>query len=161
MILLAATGFLLALKGEFGWMRPTTRDYEGERAPETMVHPHVALQASYAVGLAELAGPGDVARFEYHAQPHIYKVLSKDGYHEVQVAAEDGRLLGVGKRNDQLTEDIHDLSIFHPSFRTFVLPVVGASLFTLGVTGVAMYLIPVLRRANFKRGRGGRDGTSR
>jgi cytochrome b subunit of formate dehydrogenase len=161
MVLLAATGFLLALKGHLGWMRPDTRVYRGPRSFEDMVHPHVALSTSLSLGLPELAEEGDVGRFEYHAGPHVYKVLSKEGYHEVQVAAEDGRVLRVGRRNDQLTEDVHDLSLFHPALRTYLLPVVGASLFTLGVTGLAMYFIPVVRRARFRRRRARPAGTSR
>lgn len=150
MLVLAVSGFFLALKSEFGWMRPPTREAGEVQSLESSIHPSQVLDAAFAVGLPQLAGLDDVDRFEYHHKGHLYKVLSKDGYHEVQVDAAEGTVLSVGKRNDQFTEDIHDLSILHPELRKFLLPVVAACLFTLGVTGIVMYFVPVVRRWRFR-----------
>lgn len=155
-VLLACTGFFLALKAEFGWMRPSTRKFEGTPDIAASIHPASALESAFAVGLPELASIKDVDRFEYHAKGHLYKVLSKDAYHEVQVDAGDGKVLSVGKRNDQFTEDLHDLSFFHPELRKYLLPVAAAALFTLGVTGVVMYFVPVVRRWKHRRSVAGR-----
>ncbi|MGE0002833.1 MAG: PepSY domain-containing protein [Fimbriimonadaceae bacterium] len=151
MLLLAVTGFFLALKSELEWMRPPTRKLESGQDLAAAIHPSEALNAGLDVGIAQLASLDDVDRFEYHSDAHVYKILSKDGYHEVQVDAANGDVLSVGKRNDQLTEDIHDLRFFHPQLRKFMLPVVAAGLFTLGVTGVVMYFVPVVRRWKYRR----------
>jgi uncharacterized iron-regulated membrane protein len=159
MLTLSATGFVLALKAELPNVRPPTRSYKGEPDIASMVHPSDALQAATALGLDGLEGIKDVGRFEYHAKGHVYKVLSKTNYHEVQVDGATGEVVQVSRRNDQMFEDIHDLSFLHPSLRTYVLPFVAASLFVLGVTGVWMYFVPVVRRARFRRS-SGRSGTS-
>lgn len=156
MLTLSVTGFFLALKGELPGVRPPTRKFEGAKNLAAMLHPSVAFQAATSLGLEGLAGVDDVDRFEYHAKGHVYKVLSKENYHEVQVDAATGEVLQVARRNDQMIEDIHDLSFLHPSLRTYLLPLVAVALFTLGSTGIVMFFTPVVRRWRFRRS--GRPG---
>jgi uncharacterized iron-regulated membrane protein len=151
LVLIAMTGFVLALKAKSESIRPSTRRGTEVSSPAEIVHPSVAYEAAFAVGLPELRSPDDVDRFELHAGRNVYKVLSNDGYHEVQVDAGTGKVLAVGRRNDQMMEDIHDMSFFHPALRETLLPVVGAILFLLGVSGVVMYFVPVVRRARHRR----------
>jgi len=94
---------------------------------------------------------GDVDRLEYHAKKNVYKILAKTGYDEVQIDGTSGKVLSVGKRNDQMFEDIHDLSFFHPVLRETALPVIAVILFVLGTSGVTMYFVPIARRRRFQR----------
>lgn len=151
LMLVAATGFLLAIKGNVGWMRPEAVPGGEVSSMADLVGVGVALEAAYGVGLSELREDGDIDRFEFHADDRIYKVISKKGYHEVQIDGATGEVLSVGKRNDQLTEDIHDLSFFADFAHAWVLPAVAIGLFFLGLSGVVMFFVPVVRRWKFKR----------
>lgn len=151
LVTISVTGFVLALKAQLPNVRPATqKGAKIERLSEA-VHPSVALEAALGVGLPLLAKLDDVDRFEYHAGKNVYKIHSVAGYHEVQVDGGSGKVLQVGRRNDQFMEDVHDLSIFHPALREVVLPVIGVVLFFLGVSGVVMYFVPVARRIKHRR----------
>lgn len=146
LIVISATGFLLAVKGSVAWMRPPVVETFPTESFLQVVGPGVAMDAAFAKNLPELQTPSDVDRVDYRPKDNVYKVLSKKGYWEVQVDGTSGRVLQVAKRNDQLTEDIHDMSFFAEFTHKWVLPVVAASLFLLGVSGIVIFLNPVFRR---------------
>ena len=146
----SATGFFLALKGNLSWIRPATQKGGTMQGTGPAVQVGTALEAAFAVGIAELAEPDHIDRIEIHYSKNTYKITSKSGYHEVQVDGESGKVLSVGKRGDQFFEDIHDLSFFAEPARVWILPWVGAGLFTLSLTGAYMFFVPVYRRWKHK-----------
>lgn len=150
LILIAATGFLLALKREVVWIQPPTiKGSEGE-VSEYITMDDVA-QAAFEVGIPELQSYSDIERMDLRPKDRTVKIRSNDGYHEVQIDAVTGEVLSVDVRRDQFFEDIHDLSIFSPTVRKYVLPVVALMLFFLGVSGTVMFFVPVVRRRKFKK----------
>jgi uncharacterized iron-regulated membrane protein len=153
LMVIAVTGFLLAIKGRVEAIRPATRQGGAVVSMAEVAHPERVLAAAYGVGLAELRDVSDVRRFEYHVDKNVYKVLSARGYREVQVDGATGRVLSVGLRNDQRFEDLHDLSLVHPALRSTLLPVVAVLLFGLGASGVAMYFVPIVRRRRHRASR--------
>jgi uncharacterized iron-regulated membrane protein len=149
LIVISVTGFLLALKRQIPWMRPAIHQGTDVAAMAEWIPPGAAVEAAIAVGLPSLQSAKDVDRLEIHAKYGVYKITSRQQYDEVQVDLGTGKVLSVAKRNDQLTEDIHDLSFIDPALRLYVLPVVATLLFGLGVSGLVLYFVPVLRRARF------------
>lgn len=151
MATIAVTGFLLATKGTFGWIRPPESKGEKVDNLNAVVSLGTAADAAFALGIPELKDAGDIDRIDYRPKSNVYKVLSKKGYHEVQVDGATGKVLQVARRNDQLAEDIHDLSFFHDLAKDWGLPVVAIGLLGLSLSGIGMFFVPVLRRAKFKR----------
>lgn len=151
LIAISITGFLLALKGQVSAIKVPTQKGTQVASNQEIMHPSAVLEVVFALGIAELAKAEHVDRLELHLSKNVYKVSSKEGYHEVQVDVATGKVLSVGKRNDQFLEDIHDLSYFNPAFRIWVLPVVAILLFALGTTGLFIYLNPIVRRIQFNR----------
>jgi uncharacterized iron-regulated membrane protein len=151
LIVISITGFLLALKGQVSAIKVPTQKGTQVATSQDIIHPAKALEVVFGLGIAELAEAGHVDRLELHLSKNVYKVTSKEGYHEVQVDVASGRILSVGTRKDQLLEDIHDLSYFNPAFRIWVLPVVATLLFALGTTGLYIYFNPIVRRIQFNR----------
>jgi len=151
LMILAGTGFLLAIKGRVDWIRPATQ--KGTKMPSLVgsISLEVAAKSAVSVGIPELASVRDIDRFEYHTDKNIFKILSVKGYHEVQVDGATGKVLSVGKRNDQLIEDIHDFSFFSSFLHQWWLPVVALGLLALACSGLLIYTIPVLRRRKFER----------
>ncbi|MFQ3588515.1 MAG: PepSY-associated TM helix domain-containing protein [Fimbriimonadaceae bacterium] len=151
LLLISATGFLLAIKARVDWIRPAERTGTLSDAPSTVVGVEAAMAAAFAQGIPELASPADVDRVDYRPKRNVYKVVSRRGYHEVQVDGANGEVLQVARRNDQFIEDLHDLSFFGEPLHRWVLPVVGAGLFALSLSGVVIYSVPVVRRMRFRR----------
>lgn len=149
--LISFTGFMLAIKGKSEAIRPSTRQGQKLAKLSDAVSLGTAAQAAIAVGLPELKSIEDIDRFEYHLGKNVFKVLSAKAYHEVQVDGATGKVLSVGKRNDQMFEDIHDLTFFSEALYDWWLPVVAVGLFTLAVSGLWMYFVPVVRRWKYER----------
>lgn len=149
--LIAATGYFLAMKDRFAWVRPETMDGTPVETLGAVISIEQASEAAFTAGYAELTKPEHVDRLEYRAKENIYKVLSKDGYREVQVDAATGEVLSKAQRNDQLMEDIHDLGFISDWVHAWLLPWIAAALFFLSISGIVMYFVPVFRRWKFKK----------
>jgi uncharacterized iron-regulated membrane protein len=150
LLTLAATGFLLAIKGKVPWMRPPEVSAEAVQSAAAIVELEIVLTAVLALGIPELTSIKDIDRIDYRPKSNIFKVVSKRAYHEVQVDGKTGKVLSVAKRNDQWIEDIHDLSFFHDAGRDWVLPTVSLLLAGLATTGLGLYFTPVVRRWRFR-----------
>jgi len=148
---LAVTGTLLALKSTTGWVRPP----EGKGAAIDGLHQLVeverAANAAFALGIPELQEMKHIDRIDYRPKSNIYKIVSKEGYHEVQVDGKTGEVVQQAHRIDQFVEDIHDLSMFADWMNGYFLPVVGVGLFLLGLTGVVIFFVPVFRRIRARK----------
>lgn len=155
MILVAGTGLLLAWKKKFDWIQPPTqKGAKLESAGQVLPVAKIA-ESVFSAGIPELTSLEDVDRFELHAGKGIFKVTSKEGFHEVQVDASSGEVLSRAQRNDQLFENIHDLSFFNPALRETLLPLVALSLILLGSSGLVLFATPLYRRWQFNRGKTG------
>jgi uncharacterized iron-regulated membrane protein len=158
--LLAVTGFFLATKKRFAWMQPPPAEAAQIFLPSEIVTVEMALKAAFALGHDNLQRFEHVDRVDYRPKDNIFKVISNEGYIEVQVDGKTGKVLSSSFRNDQLMEDIHDLSFFADLAHAWLLPAVAIGLATLAATGVAIFMTPVYRRWQFrKRGQAGRPHT--
>lgn len=151
LMVIAVTGFLLALKREIAWMRPTEKDGPKSESMAEVVDLHTVMAAVYALQLPEIQEIGHVDRIDYRPKDNVFKVVSKTGWKEVQVNGKTGQVLNVADRNDSFIETIHDMSFWHDNARTYIAPVVATALFALSCTGVYMYVNPILRRRKYLR----------
>lgn len=152
LMVISFTGFFLAIKGKVDWMRPKTQTGAEYSSISELVSVGAVMDASFEAGYSELKALDDIDRLEYHAEDRVWKVLSKEGYREVQVDAVTGKVLSKGQRNDQMFEDLHDMSFFAKFWHEWGLPLVGFLLFWLSLSGVIMFFVPVVRRWKFKKG---------
>lgn len=151
LIVIAATGFLLATKGSIGWIRPPEKDGTKITSLDSVVTPGIAANAAFALGIPELKTMDDIDRIDYRPGSNVFKVVSNEGYHEIQVDGSTGQVLNRAFRVDQLSEDIHDMSYFGDAFNTYWLPVIALLLLTLGLTGIYVFFVPVWRRWQFAK----------
>lgn len=150
LVLISATGFLLATKSTFGWVRPPESKGTPLQSLSDLVAVDLAANAAFALGIKELKTYKDIDRIDYRPKSNVFKIVSKEGYQEVQVDGSTGEVLQVGFRLDQMAENIHDLSYFSATLRTYWLPVVAVLLFLLGVTGIFLFFVPVVRRWRYR-----------
>lgn len=148
LVLVSASGFFLSLKRSVEWIQPSTRtstQITGEVIPIQQVY-----TAVFELGIAELRTVAEIDRVDYRPGDNVFKVLSNEGYHEVQVDGANGAVLSVSQRRDHFFEDLHDLRFFSDHLHTWLLPGIALSLFTLGLTGLVMFFVPVVRRWKFR-----------
>jgi uncharacterized iron-regulated membrane protein len=149
--MIAVTGFLLATKDSLGWVKPETQSGEKVSSLAPVISLHSASEAVFALGIPELRSHTDIERMDYRPEKNVFKIVSQRGYHEVQVCGSTGKVLSVAKRVDQLTEDIHDFRYFADWLHLYWLPVVSGILLGLAMTGIAVYVVPYVRRARYRR----------
>lgn len=146
LMILSGTGFLLALKNSTNWIRPEEKKGAEIKSSDEVIPVAQAMKSAFGAGIATLTETSDIDRVDYRPKRNVFKVVAKENYHEVQVCGKTGNVLQVAQRTDQFTENIHDLSIFHPKARDVVLPFIALSLFALSTSGVCIYSVPILRR---------------
>lgn len=150
LLVISATGFLLATKDTFGWVKPKTHDGAEIHGLEQVVSLDQAARAAFAEGIPELQTKEDIERIDYRPDKNVFKIVTHRGYHEVQVCGQTGEVLNVATRVDQIAEDIHDMRFFSDKLHLYGLPIVAILLFGLGVTGVCIFFVPVIRRWKFR-----------
>jgi uncharacterized iron-regulated membrane protein len=153
LLVLAVTGFLLANKGRWDWMRPPEVQAQKVDDPAQVVSVATAVEAAFALQLPELKAMKDVDRVDYRPKSNVFKVISKEGYREVQVDGATGKVLSSSFRYDQLSEDIHDLSIAGDGAHEWLLPLVALALGGLAISGISLFTTPIWRRWRFRSGK--------
>ncbi len=161
LVSLATTGFLLATKDVFPWLRPPEAQATQVDGLHRVISVDRAAKAALALGIPELQRKEDIDRIDYRPKSNIFKIVSERGYHEVHVDAATGRVVQRAFRLDQFTEDVHDLSIVGTAVKHYWLSTVAVLLFTLGVSGVCIFAVPLVRRTRFRRQRSAGDGPRR
>lgn len=151
LICLAVTGTLLALKNTTGWVRPPESKGAKVESLSQLVTMHEAAEAAFGLGIPDLSHMGHIDRIDYRPKNNVFKIVSKEGYHEVQVDGKTGEVLQRAYRVDQFVEDIHDLSLFSDVMNGYFLPAVGVGLLTLGISGVVIFFVPVVRRMRARK----------
>ncbi len=150
LMLIAATGFLLAIKKQAEWLQPETLVGGEVEGPAQVVGMDEVFEAVKSE--AGFESWEDLNRIDYRPDDNVFKVRSADKLSEVQVDGATGEVLKKAPRNDQLMENIHDMSYFGDGWHAYLLPVVAVILFLLGLTGVIMFFVPYARRWKYKRG---------
>ena len=149
--LISTTGFFLALKGQFAFMRPPVMPTSELESAKAILPLADVLQIAFDAGQHELDELKDVDRVDFRPGDNVFKVVSKTGYREIQVDGTRGTIVSNAKRNDQLMEDLHDMSYFAEATHEFVLPAVAVMLFLLSTSGIVIFSVPIVRRWRFQR----------
>jgi uncharacterized iron-regulated membrane protein len=150
---ISCTGFFLAMKGQFSFMRPPVQEATKLGSIEELLTVADVLEIAYAAGHPELSEISEVDRVDYRPKDNVFKVVSKEGYREIQVDGTKGKIVSNAFRNDQLMEDIHDMSFIGDVAHGYLLPIVAVGLLFLSISGIIIFLTPIVRRWRFKRGR--------
>jgi uncharacterized iron-regulated membrane protein len=147
---ISVTGFFLAMKDRFAFMRPPVQDAAKLERVEEILPVSQVLSIAFGAGHAELSEVGEVDRVDYRPGDNVFKVVSKDGYREVQVDGTQGSIVSDAFRNDQMMEDIHDMSFFADLAHGYLLPTVAIGLLLLSLSGIVIFITPIVRRWRFR-----------
>lgn len=141
----AATGFLLLLKKDFGWLQPPVM--RGAEGPPERLQPLAAVYgAVFALGLPQFRGEADIARIDFRPSQRVHKVVSQHDDLEVQVCAITLATNGPAVRRSDWLERLHDGSWAGPAMHGIVMPAAALVLLFLAGSGYVMWAWPKLRR---------------
>lgn len=151
-VIVSATGLLLLLKRQSEWIQPDTRTgAAGE------VSDFITLQSMFDVVWTRehpaFASIEDIDRVDFRPGDRVFKVRSEHDYMEMQLCAITGNVLNIAPRRSDLIESIHDGSFFARSFRTWGMPVVTIGLIFLTMSGLWIWIAPLVRRRQTRRRR--------
>lgn len=141
----AATGFLLLLKKDFGWLQPPVA--RGAEGPPERLQPLAAVyDAIFALGLPQFRSEADIARIDFRPAQRVHKVVSQHDDLEVQVCAITLATNGPAVRRSDWLERLHDGSWAGPAMHGIVMPAAALVLLFLAGSGYVMWAWPKLRR---------------
>jgi uncharacterized iron-regulated membrane protein len=142
---ISITGLLLLEKKNFDWIQPAT-----QKGSEGGVDQFITNQQLFEAVLSEkhkdFGSMEDVDRVDFRPGKRVFKVQSKHNYSEIQVDAITGKILGVATRNSDKIEALHDGSIFGSFVYQYLMPGVAVITIILTVTGLYLWLAPVIKR---------------
>lgn len=154
MILVAATGILLAFKKE-ARLQPPTR-FVGEITRWLPVDSLIVYATRHAVRENLLDHPS-IERIDLRPADGVAKIFFKNSFLEIQLHGQTGEVLSSAARYDDLVEKIHDGSVLdflfetrRPAFTWIYSGFTAISLLVLAVTGIFLWVNPRLIR-NWKK----------
>lgn len=148
LLIVIATGILLLLKKESGWIQPPSATGVAGTVPQLSFQQLV--QAAKGVDRAEINDWNDIKRIDIQPGKGMAKVVSNNNY-EVQVDTQTGQVLQVAFRRSDIIEALHDGSYFHNSVKYLVSLPTAIILFVLLISGVILFIQPYWAKARRKR----------
>lgn len=146
-LLVVVTGLLLQLKKQLPWVQPPE-----QRTPHTVPAVSMAqiLDAARSVPQAQVASWDDIDRLDVRPGKGLVKVTANNRW-EVQVDLGTGAVLQAAYRRSDLIEQLHDGSWFHDAAKLWIFLPSGVIVLGLWATGMYLYVLPYLARAQKKQ----------
>ncbi|MCF7955686.1 MAG: PepSY domain-containing protein [Phycisphaerae bacterium] len=139
------TGLLLLQKKNFDWIQPPTQT-GSEGTLDQFITNQQLFEIVFEKKHPDFKNMEDIDRVDFRPGKRIFKVRSKNNYSEIQVDAVNGKILSIAKRNSDKIEAWHDGSIFGEFAHRYFMPVVAIITVILTITGLYLWLAPVIKR---------------
>lgn len=141
-VLIIVTGVLLIVRGEFTWLQP--EKMRGEAGAPLVTYSEI-LEIARQIPQAEVTGWEDISRINTYPGTGLIKIRSKN-FWEIQIDQKSGEVLQVAFRNSNVIHTLHTGRFFHKSVELWVYLPAALILFVLWISGLYMFLFPILRR---------------
>ena len=145
----AVTGFLLLSKKDYAWIQPPI-----QQGAEGEVGDFITLQEVFTRVFdrnhPDFKSLEDIDRVDFRPGARVHRVHSKHNYAEIQIDAITGKVLSEDWRASDLIEDLHDGQFYAAWTHNYLMPVVAISLACLWLSGLYMWLWPVIQKRRRK-----------
>lgn len=148
-LIVIVTGILLLLKKDIDWLQPPTASGQGKVPTLSVAR---ILEVSKSVPEAGIAGWADIDRVDLRPRKGVLKVRARNSW-EIQIDHQTGAVLHVAYRRSDLIEALHDGSFFHSAAKLWVFLPASLVLLALWVTGIYLFLVPLLARRKARQRR--------
>ncbi len=146
-LIIIATGLLLQVKKEVVWIQPQEQSGLGKEPTLSFSRVLEICQATPQAGVKTWA---DISRVDLRPSKGILKISTKNHW-EIQLDTQTAEVLQVAFRRSDIIEALHDGSWFHPSIKLGVFLPSGVVLLLLWLTGMYLFLQPILTRRKRSR----------
>lgn len=153
LLVVIVSGLVLQLKKQISWVQPPT--VAGSQSTPRLSWEEI-LTAASEVPEAEVDDWSDIDRLDVRVNRGVVKVRCKNRW-ELQYDLATGQLLNSTYRRSDIIESIHDGSWFggDPAKLGLFLPS-GAILLGLWLTGVWLFVLPIVKKKQNRRRRAAR-----
>lgn len=148
-VIVLVTGMMLMLKKEFSWIQPPT--VRGESVAPGLSFDDL-LAIARTVPEAKIQDWDQIKRLDVRPGKGVIKMQTKEHW-EIQVDAVSGEILQVAFRRSDIIEALHDGSFFHDLAKLWLFLPAAVVLFSLWVTGIYLFVLPMLAKKRKKRNR--------
>lgn len=148
LLLVIASGILLLLKKDSGWIQPATVNGVSKDVPEVSFAQ--LINSVKGVKEAQVFSWDDIKRIDIQPGKGMAKITSVNNY-EVQVDTKTGEVLQVAYRRSDVIESLHDGTYFHESVKYLVSLPTGIILFVLLISGVVLFVQPFWVKARRRK----------
>ncbi|MBU2979330.1 PepSY domain-containing protein [Alteromonas sp. C1M14] len=145
-VIVIGSGLLLQVKKEFDWIQPPTQKTDSHTPTISFEQIIAAVQT---VPNANLRSWADIDRLDVRPNKGVIKVRGKNHW-EIQLNAQNAKVLQVAYRRTDTIESIHDGSWFFESAKLWLFLPAAVLLFVLWLTGLVM-LYTTLKSKYLKR----------
>ena len=142
---ISITGLLLLEKKNFDWIQPPTQKGDEGGVDEFITNQQL-FEVVFSQGHADFKTIDDIDRVDFRPGKRVFKVRSNHNNSEMQVDAVGGDVLGVAIRNSDKIEAWHDGSAFGGFVYKIFMPAVAITTIILTITGLYLWLAPVLKK---------------
>jgi len=142
MVVVFTSGILLQLKKQFAAIQPPTLRGTGSSPTISL---DAILAAARTVPHAQIDEWSDIARLDIQPSRNLAKAIGESSW-EVQVDLGTGAVLQAAYRRSDLIESFHDGSFFGEWAKLGLFLPSGIVLLGLWLTGVYLWLLPVIAR---------------
>lgn len=146
-LVIIGSGMFLMLKKESSWVQPPTQ--RGSGSVPTISFDAILAQAR-TVPESQIENWDDIDRLDVRPGKGVIKVRANNRW-EIQLDGGSGEILQVAFRRSDLIESIHDGSFFHDKVRLFVFLPSAIVLLVLWITGIYLFVKPLLVKANRRK----------
>ncbi len=137
------TGILLAWKKNADWIQPPTTKGQAANLTEWLPLHQLASSAQTAIEKAHPhLTPAKISRIDARPSKGIVKVLFKQGFWEVQLDAQTGKVNSIAQRHSDWIEALHDGSIISDGFKLISMNILGIGLILLILFGFKLWYSP-------------------
>lgn len=141
-VLIIVTGILLIVRSEFSWLQPEAM--RGEVGAPRVTYAEILVIAC-GIPQAEVSGWEDISRINTYPRTGLIKIRAKN-YWEIQIDQKSGDVLQVAFRNSNVIHNLHTGRFFHKWAELGVFLPAAIVLFVLWISGLYMFLFPLLRK---------------
>jgi len=142
---IAVSGLLLLEKKNYNWIQPETK-HGSLGNTDSFITNQQLFEAVFSQNHEDFQSIDDIDRVDFRPGKRVFKVRSNKNYAEIQVDAMTGNILSVANRRSDLIESLHDGSFFGDFVYQLMMPIVAVMTFYLTLTGLYLWLAPVLKR---------------
>jgi len=147
-LIMITTGILLLVKKEFRWIQPPSQKGMSQGAVPTQTFEQLFTRVQMTPEM-QVKKWTDLERIEVKPGKGIIKFISTNCW-ELQMDTHTSEVLSLAKRRSGIIESIHDGSWFTSWMKLWVFLPVGLLLVGLWLTGIYLFLLPILRKKRKK-----------